>query len=125
MIIVLDTVIYNLATVSIHRAQRQSSTMDVWTVIAQLFWLALVSAVVLVNLYLWLVPMDRVRTHDDVGFAHLNLPPKLKRQRINQLKRSKKLGKPPPPYPNGWYVLAESRQVRAGFRIWAKLDPSL
>jgi hypothetical protein len=58
--------------------------------------------------------MNRVRTLDEVGFAHLNLAPKLKKQRINQLKRAKKLGNPPPPFPNGWYVLAESRQV------WAK-----
>ena len=64
-----------------------------------------------IGYYLWFVPMNRIRTLDDVGFAHLNLPPKLKRQKMIQLKRAKKLGNPPPPFPNGWYVLAESREV--------------
>jgi cholesterol 7-dehydrogenase len=84
--------------------------MDFWP-LWDLFYLSIGTAFSVIGYYLWFVPMNRIRTLDDVGFAHLNLPPKLKRQKMIQLKRSKKLGNPPPPFPNGWYVLAESREV--------------
>jgi cholesterol 7-dehydrogenase len=84
--------------------------MDLWLLL-DVFCALLLTALAVLGYYLWAVPMNRIRTLDEVGFAHLNLPPKVKRQRINQLKRSRKLGNPPPPFPNGWYVLAESREV--------------
>ena len=61
-------------------------------------------------IYLWILPMNRVRTlDDDVGFAHIT--GKQKKGIINRLRKTRKTGKIPPPYPNGWYALAESREV--------------
>ena len=60
--------------------------------------------------YLFILPMNRIRTlNDDIGFKHIN--GKLKKAAINRLRKSRKVGKIPPPYPNGWYVLAESTEV--------------
>ena len=84
--------------------------MDVWPLLDIVYFLGL-SAFIVTTYFLWFVPMNRIRTLDEVGFAHLNLPPKVKRQRMKQLKKSKQMGNPPPPFPNGWYVLAESREV--------------
>lgn len=75
------------------------------------YWI-IFTLIIVVNYYLWIVPMNRIRTLDDVGFAHLKLAPKIKAHRINQLRRGRKPGNPPPPFPNGWYVVAESREVK-------------
>ena len=56
--------------------------------------------------------MDRIRTlEDDVGFAHVSGTGKRKKEAINRLRKSRKQGKIPYPFPNGWYALAESREV--------------
>ena len=66
--------------------------------------------------YLFILPMNRIRTlNDDIGFKHIN--GKLKKAAINRLRKSRKVGKIPPPFPNGWYVLAESTEVSNLFRI--------
>lgn len=63
--------------------------------------------------YLFILPMNRIRTlNDDIGFKHIN--GKLKKAAINRLRKSRKVGKIPPPYPNGWYVLAESTEIPIG-----------
>ena len=60
-------------------------------------------------------PMNRVRLlEDDLGFGHLNKADRLgrrKRHTVNQLRRARKEGTLPPSFPNGWYAIAESRQV--------------
>lgn len=49
---------------------------------------------------------------EDVGFYQG------KKSAINRARRTRKLGsKIPPPFPNGWYVLAESREVKSGCAI--------
>ena len=55
--------------------------------------------------------MNRVRLLcDNVGFAHLSGTAK-KREIINRLRKTRFQGKIPPAFPNGWYALAESREV--------------
>ena len=61
--------------------------------------------------YLWILPMNRIRTlEDNVGFAHIR--GKRKKEAINRLRYTRNAGKIPPPLPNGWYAVAESREVR-------------
>lgn len=83
-------------------------------------FLILVSEVFIVSLLLYLViwifilPMNRVRLLcDNVGFAHLNGTAK-KREIINRLRKTRFQGKIPPAFPNGWYALAESRELPKG-----------
>lgn len=55
--------------------------------------------------------MNRVRLLcDNVGFGHLSETAK-KREIINRLRKTRFQGKIPPAFPNGWYALAESREV--------------
>lgn len=62
------------------------------------------------SMYAWFMPMNRVRTEEDnVGFAHIS--GKHKKNIINRLRKARKNGKIPPPFPNGWYAVVESRDV--------------
>ena len=37
-----------------------------------------------------------------------------KQEVINEVRRRKKMGDMPPPYPNGWFALLHSRELKAG-----------
>ena len=37
-----------------------------------------------------------------------------KQEVINEVRRRKKMGDMPPPYPNGWFALLRSRELKAG-----------
>ena len=57
-------------------------------------------------------PLDMFRSFEEVG--HSNIEGKRQRTKkdlINRLRRNRKLGGIPPPFPNGWYVLVESYHV--------------
>lgn len=59
--------------------------------------------------------MNRIRLlSDNLGFSHLKQNGKLRRDAINRLRKTRKIGKIPPAFPNGWYAVAESRQVQSG-----------
>lgn len=84
-------------------------------------WLAAVVVTVTAALaikvihWLWCVPYNRVRLQDEVGYGHLmggKQGRKVKASQIRMAKRSRKVGDIPPPYPNGWYVLIQSFEVR-------------
>ena len=101
------------------RVRFRSSVNNVFLVIVIMEFLfecvisGIISAItVYVIIYLWILPMDRIRTlEDDVGFAHVSGSGKRKKEAINRLRKSRKTGKIPYPFPNGWYALAESREV--------------
>lgn len=60
--------------------------------------------------WLWFVPLDRVRRVGEVGFAHV-VKGGGRREAINRMRKGRKTGAIPPPFPNGWFVIAESREV--------------
>merc|ERR1719320_789676 len=60
--------------------------------------------------WVWICPMDRIRGIEEVGFRHLGSG-RLKAAAVNRSRRKKKLGDQPPPFPNGWFVLLESRDL--------------
>ena len=88
----------------------------------------LVSCLTGLNFWLWLCPMNRVRDVSeslpppvsqhflfasqlsDVGYRHLGSG-KLRAAAVNRSRRLKKLGRSPPSFPNGWFVLLESRDL--------------
>merc|ERR1719483_330185 len=77
----------------------------------------IVGSLILIFVYfsywLWICPMDRIRGVEDVGYRHLGSG-RLKAEAINRARRLKELGNMPPPFPNGWFVLIESRQLKPG-----------
>ena len=80
------------------------------------FWALAEILIILLILYglvwIWILPMNRVRTlSDNVGFAHVNGGAN-KRNIINRLRKTRFQGKIPPAFPNGWYALAESKEVK-------------
>ena len=62
------------------------------------------------NYWLWFVPLNYERSVDEVGFNSLNDYGHRKKMWINRLRRAKDTGEAKP-FPNGWYVIAESREV--------------
>ncbi len=53
-----------------------------------------------------------------VGYAHLGGPGGGGRRRklwANRRRRWRRAGRTPPPFPNGWFVVAETREVLDGF----------
>ena len=63
-------------------------------------------------MWIWILPMNRVRiVSDNLGFAHIQGGGRNKRDMINRLRKTRFEGKIPPAFPNGWYALAESREV--------------
>ena len=84
------------------------SIIDFLTLVSEVFILLLLLYVVI---WIWILPMNRVRLLcDNFGFAHLSGTAK-KREIINRLRKTRFQGKIPPAFPNGWYALAESREV--------------
>jgi hypothetical protein len=68
--------------------------------------------------YLWMTPMNRVRTLDDnVGYAHVEKWSSTSKRKaaINRLRKTRKAGQIPPPFPNSWHVIAESRDVSSKY----------
>lgn len=84
--------------------------------LVQLTLVALLSALIYFNFYLWCLPMNRTRTFEDhVGFAHIKgCNNKVRRDNINRLRKLRKPGNTPPPFPNGWYIILESRNLSRG-----------
>ncbi|XP_059093553.1 cholesterol 7-desaturase nvd-like isoform X1 [Tigriopus californicus] len=68
----------------------------------------------IVNYWLWCIPMNRIRSVDEVGFNHILETGKRKKLAINRLRKTRKAGKMPPAFPNGWFVLAETRDIEPG-----------
>ena len=84
------------------------SIIDFLALVSEVFIVLLLLYVVI---WIWILPMNRVRLlSDNVGFAHLSGTAK-KREIINRLRKTRFQGKIPPAFPNGWYALAESREV--------------
>ena len=72
-------------------------------------------------MWIWILPMNRVRiVSDNLGFAHIQGGGRNKRDMINRLRKTRFEGKIPPAFPNGWYALAESREVKYGVLIRGK-----
>ncbi|GAB6033146.1 hypothetical protein CHUAL_012755 [Chamberlinius hualienensis] len=76
-------------------------------------------AVVAYLLYVIYRPMNRVRELSDIGYWHLKKLDKRKnaplRDLVNDLIKQQKVGTDIPPiYPNGWFVIAESRDLKRG-----------
>lgn len=57
-------------------------------------------------------PMNRVRgLRDGIGFGHVKGKGIRKRDYINRLRKMRNEGEIPEAFPNGWYAIAESREV--------------
>jgi len=67
----------------------------------------------LLNYWIWLCPMNRNRDLQDVGYRHLG-PGRQRAAAVNRARRLRSLGPTPPPFPNGWFVLLESRDLSRG-----------
>ena len=66
---------------------------------------------------LCLKPLNRIRLlEDNVGFAHIKGKARRKAAQIQRLRQMRQKGRIPPSFPNGWYALAESREVSSGCR---------
>lgn len=89
-------------------------------------YLSVIGGIVLTALCFWIfyVPIDWKRRLEEVSYdlalgRNSNLNSKQKRDTINRMRRLRKIGinELPPPYPNGWYNIAESSAVRKGEAI--------
>ena len=81
---------------------------DSWILQLGLFFIILVSACVRVCLR----PLNRIRLlADQVGFSHVQGSARKKAAQIQRLRQMRQKGRLPPSFPNGWYALAESREV--------------
>ena len=57
-------------------------------------------------------PLDMFRSFEEVGYSNVKgQRMRTKKDLINRMRRNRHLGRMPPPFPNGWYVLVESAQV--------------
>ena len=84
------------------------SSVDFYVALAQILIILLILYGII---WIWILPMNRVRTlSDNVGFAHINGGAH-KRDIINRLRKTRFEGKIPPAFPNGWYALVESKEV--------------
>ena len=70
-------------------------------------------------IFVWLAyglcvkPLNRIRLlEDNVGFAHVKGKARKKAAEIQRLRKMRQKGCIPPSFPNGWYALAESNEVR-------------
>ena len=57
-------------------------------------------------------PLNRIRVSEDrVGFSHVKGKAREKAAQVQRLRKMRQKGRTPPSFPNGWYALAESREV--------------
>ena len=76
---------------------------------------ALIALLISAVVYLSFIPMNRIRTQDHLlGFAHVKLSGQRRKEYVNRLRKLRYTGKIPPAYPNGWYAVAESRELPPG-----------
>jgi hypothetical protein len=62
--------------------------------------------------WLWFETIDTFHSMDDVGYSHVKGNSKVSKQAIiNRMRRNRKTGNMPPPFPNGWYVILEGRSA--------------
>ena len=61
-----------------------------------------------------IAPMDRVRKVTEVGYRHIQGPGR--KAVISRLRKNRRMGNCPPAFPNGWFVVAESREVSLRFQ---------
>lgn len=80
-----------------------------WAAVTDCLTAISLAAVIYALYNLCFVPMNRIRKLDDVGYRHLG-----RNVTIQGARRRKQLGNPPPPFPNGWFVLVESRDLKKG-----------
>ena len=84
------------------------NSINLFTAFAQVL---IVLFIVYGIVWIWILPMNRVRPlSDNVGFAHINGGDQ-KRDVVNRLRKTRFQGKIPPAFPNGWYALVESKKV--------------
>ena len=57
-------------------------------------------------------PLDMFRSFEEVGYSNVKgQRQRTKKDLINRMRRNRGLGRMPPPFPNGWYVIIESAHV--------------
>ncbi|EFX88304.1 hypothetical protein DAPPUDRAFT_311567 [Daphnia pulex] len=105
------------------------TVMDKTTLFIQVCYT--VAALVLVWLlhYVFIQPLNRIRDLCDTGYqdqARWDRYGRTKRQLANEARRNKKVGDVPPVFPNGWFALCESEDLKAGQVLAVKaLDENL
>ena len=103
----------------------ECTTMCEWFDIA--YWLVMAAATAAVSYstyYLWFMPMNRVRSVLDRGYSHLGRDHSGERKKMwaNRQRRAKKVGAVPPAFPNGWFVVVESRNVSSASSLETKAE---
>jgi len=80
----------------------------------------LIAAAIALPIIRWLYwflcePLDMFRSFEEVGYSNVKgQRMRSKKDIINRMRKNRNLGRMPPPFPNGWYVLVESAQLPAG-----------
>lgn len=79
-------------------------------------WMYVLGPVVLVLVYytfkLFFAPLNRVRALGDVGYIpEGNMTAK---DMVNIVQKSRQVGEVPPVYPNGWFCVMESQNLKTG-----------
>ena len=84
---------------------------NAWNLQLGIFFIFLVSLWIAI-LRVCLRPLNRIRLlTDQVGFSHVQGSARKKAAQIQRLRQMRQKGRLPPSFPNGWYALAESREV--------------
>ena len=79
------------------------------------FYLLGAAVVFLYNLYkLLFVPINRVIRLEDSGYPSTSYGNRPKREIANEVRRRREVGELPPVYPNGWFGLIESFNLKSG-----------
>uniref|UniRef100_A0A915PY86 cholesterol 7-desaturase n=1 Tax=Setaria digitata TaxID=48799 RepID=A0A915PY86_9BILA len=66
-------------------------------------------------IYYWLAkPINRIKRFGDIGIfvGKIKIDKPHRREFLSQLKKTRLIGEIPPVYPNGWFCVAESRQIK-------------
>ena len=80
------------------------------------FYLVLGAAVVFLYYFykLLFVPINRVQRLEDNGYALMSDGKRPKKEIANEVRRRREVGELPPVYPNGWFSLVESFNLKSG-----------
>ena len=82
---------------------------DIWTYVG----LILASAVLYFGGKLLFVPINRIRLLGEVGYIPESSKMTMK-DMVNMVRKRRMVGDVPPVYPNGWFAVIESRDLKTG-----------
>uniref|UniRef100_A0A0K8SMI1 cholesterol 7-desaturase n=1 Tax=Lygus hesperus TaxID=30085 RepID=A0A0K8SMI1_LYGHE len=78
---------------------------------ATLKYLTIAGVIYLIVKYL-VIPLDWTKEMDESGYSNVPGTGYRRLNQIDKVRRNRKIGDIPPVYPNGWFMLAESHQIK-------------